>query len=59
MVNGGERPFACLCYNAAIAYYLDHKDEIDGEIENSRRFYEQQKAKTPSLVQQSRCTSDL
>lgn len=37
---------------AAIAYYLDHKNEIDGEIENGRRFYEQQKAKTPSLVQQ-------
>ena len=37
---------------AAIAYYLDHKDEIDSEIENGRLFYEAQKAKTPSLVQQ-------
>ena len=37
---------------AAIAYYLDHKDEIDGEIENGRLFYEQQKAQSPSLVQQ-------
>ncbi|MBK7893440.1 MAG: DUF433 domain-containing protein [Anaerolineaceae bacterium] len=37
---------------AAIAYYLDHKVEIDSEIENGRLFYEAQKAKTPSLVQQ-------
>lgn len=36
---------------AAIAYYLDHKDEIDSEIENNRLFYEEHKAKTPSLVQ--------
>ena len=42
---------------AAIAYYLDHKDEIDSEIENGRRFYEQLKAKSPSLVQQK--LSDL
>ena len=42
---------------AAIAYYLDHKDEIDSEIENGRNYYEKLKAKSPSLVQQK--LSDL
>ncbi|MCP5096112.1 MAG: DUF433 domain-containing protein [Chloroflexi bacterium] len=42
---------------AAIAYYLDHKDEIDSEIQNGRIYYEQLKAKSPSLVQQK--LSDL
>ena len=37
---------------AAIAYYYDHKDEIDAEIENGRATYEQLKATSPSLVQQ-------
>lgn len=45
-----ELPLAAVY--AAIAYYLDHKDEIDGEIENGRLYYEQIKAKSPSLVQQ-------
>lgn len=42
---------------AAIAYYLDHKGEIDSEIENGRNYYEHLKAKSPSLVQQK--LSDL
>jgi uncharacterized protein (DUF433 family) len=42
---------------AAIAYYLDHRDEVDSEIENGRLFYEQRKAESPSLVQQK--LSDL
>lgn len=37
---------------AAIAYYFDHKNEIDTEIENGRLYYEKMKATTPSLVQQ-------
>lgn len=37
---------------AALAYYFDHKDEIDGEIENGRLTYKQLKAASPSLVQQ-------
>ena len=37
---------------AAIAYYFDHKAEIDEEIAANRNFYEKMKAITPSLVDQ-------
>jgi uncharacterized protein (DUF433 family) len=35
---------------AAIAYYFDHKKEIDQEIEGGRQFYEHTKAANTSLV---------
>ena len=37
---------------AALAYYFDHREEIDKEIEVSRDWIEDMKAKTPSLVKQ-------
>ena len=33
--------------HAALAYYFEHKDEIDADIEEGRRFVEELKAKTP------------
>jgi uncharacterized protein (DUF433 family) len=38
--------------HAALAYYYDHKDAIDAEIESDEAWYEEMKAKTPSLVQE-------
>jgi uncharacterized protein (DUF433 family) len=39
--------------HAALAYYYDRKDEIEAEIEADEAWYEEMKAKTPSLVQES------
>ena len=52
--SGGDMPsdLPLAAVYAAIAYYYDHKDEIDAEIENGRATYEQLKATSPSLVQQ-------
>jgi uncharacterized protein (DUF433 family) len=36
----------------AIAYYYDHKDEINEEIETSRSFYEKKRLAALSLVKQ-------
>lgn len=33
--------------HAALAYYFDHKDEIDADIEEGKRFVEEMKAKSP------------
>ena len=33
--------------HAALAYYYDHRDEIQADIEEERRFVEELKAKTP------------
>jgi uncharacterized protein (DUF433 family) len=38
--------------HAALAYYYDRKDEIEAEIEADEAWYEEMKAKTPSLVQE-------
>lgn len=39
--------------HAALAYYYEHKDEIDADIEEGKRFVEELKAKTPpSKLQQ-------
>ena len=38
--------------HAALAYYYDNKDEIRKSIREEEAFYEEMKAKTPSLVQQ-------
>jgi uncharacterized protein (DUF433 family) len=38
--------------HAALAYYYDHKDEIEAEIEKDLAWYEEMKSKTPSLVQE-------
>jgi uncharacterized protein (DUF433 family) len=37
--------------HAALAYYYDRKDQIEAEIEADEAWYEEMKAKTPSLVQ--------
>lgn len=37
---------------AAIAYYYDHRAEIDEEIEKTRVFYETMKATAPSLLRE-------
>ncbi len=37
---------------AAIAYYYDHKEEIDNKIEEERIFYETMKATAPSLLRE-------
>lgn len=37
---------------AAIAYYYEHKEEIDSEIEASRAFYEEMKRTAPSLLKE-------
>ncbi len=34
--------------HAALAYYYDHKDAIDAEIEEGRRFVEEMRAKNPN-----------
>jgi uncharacterized protein (DUF433 family) len=36
--------------HAALAYYYDHKQEIDADIEEGKRFVEEMKAKSPSLL---------
>jgi uncharacterized protein (DUF433 family) len=33
--------------HAALAYYFEHKDEIDADIEEGRRFVEELRANTP------------
>ena len=38
--------------HAALAYYYDRKDEIEAEIEADEAWYEEMKAKSPSLVQE-------
>ena len=38
--------------HAALAYYYDRKDEIDREIATDEAWYEEMKAKSPSLVQE-------
>ena len=38
--------------HAALTYYYDNKDEIRQQIRDGEAFYEEMKAKTPSLVQQ-------
>jgi uncharacterized protein (DUF433 family) len=37
--------------HAALAFYYDRKDEIEAEIDADEAWYEEMKAKTPSLVQ--------
>src|SRR4051812_31314431 len=38
--------------HAALAYYLDHQDEMDARMEDDQRFVAEMKAKNPSLLQQ-------
>ena len=38
--------------HAALAYYHDHREEINAEITADRAWYEEQKAKSPSLVRE-------
>jgi uncharacterized protein (DUF433 family) len=38
--------------HAALAYYHDHRTEIDARIESDRQFAEQLRAQSPSLLQQ-------
>jgi uncharacterized protein (DUF433 family) len=38
--------------HAALAYYYDRRDEIEAEIAADEAWYEEMKAKTPSLVQE-------
>ena len=37
---------------AALAYYFDHREEIDKEIEDDRLFAEELRQRTPSILQQ-------
>lgn len=37
---------------AALAYYFDHREEIDRAIEDSDKWIEEMRQKTPSLVKQ-------
>jgi uncharacterized protein (DUF433 family) len=37
--------------HAALAYYYDHRDEIQGEIADEERVYEELKAKQPSILE--------
>jgi uncharacterized protein (DUF433 family) len=37
---------------AALSYYHDHRDEVDGEILSESVLYERMKAMQPSLIQQ-------
>jgi uncharacterized protein (DUF433 family) len=37
--------------HAALAYYFDHRDEIQGDIESEQRFVEELRRNTPSLLQ--------
>lgn len=43
---------------AAMAYYYDHRDEVDREIERSRVFYNRMKERQTSLVEQKLQSSD-
>jgi uncharacterized protein (DUF433 family) len=38
--------------HAALAYYHDHREEINDEIAADQAWYEEQKAKSPSLLQE-------
>src|SRR5438046_1273483 len=38
--------------HAALAFYYDRKEEMDAEIAADEAWYEEMKAKTPSLVQE-------
>ena len=38
--------------HSALAYYFDHKDEIDRSIAESEQFVEEMRQKTPSLLAQ-------
>jgi len=38
--------------HAALAYYYDHREQIDGAIENSDKWIEELKRTTPSCVKQ-------
>ena len=40
--------------HAALAYYYDHRDEIQAEIEEERRFVEQLRAGQPSIFEKVR-----
>ena len=37
---------------AALAYYHDHREELNAEITADQAWYEEQKAKSPSLVRE-------
>jgi uncharacterized protein (DUF433 family) len=37
---------------AALAYYHDHREEINAELAADETWYEEQKAKSPSLLQE-------
>src|SRR3954462_11199372 len=37
---------------AALAYYHDHREEINAELVADQEWYEEQKAKSPSLLQE-------
>ena len=38
--------------HAALAYYYDHKDQIESEIASDVAWYEEMKVRSPSLVQE-------
>ena len=38
--------------HAALAYYFDHRDEIQRDIEEERRFADEVRQTTPSLLQE-------
>jgi uncharacterized protein (DUF433 family) len=38
--------------HAALAYYFDHRDEIQHDIEDERRFVEEVRRNTPSLIEE-------
>src|SRR4051812_46028674 len=38
--------------HAALAFYHDHREQLDAEIEADRRWYEEMKATAPSLVRE-------
>jgi len=40
--------------HAALAYYYDHRDEIQAEIEEERRFVEELRAGQPSIFEKLR-----
>ena len=40
--------------HAALAYYYDHRAEIDAEIAEGDRVYEELKAKQPSILEEAR-----
>ncbi len=47
-----QLPVTLADVHAALAYYYDNKEEIRQSIRQEEAFYEEMKAKTPSLVQQ-------